>query len=116
MQVILSTVPMVLVVGHLYWWLERPKEGAEDEENVPSRNYLAGVGLGCWWSAVTLTTVGYGDVTPKTKGGKILTFVWMIASLFVLATFTGGITAALTSQMQSGPPLQDLKVHSSLCL
>ena len=91
---------MVLVVGHLYWWLERPKEGEEDEENVPSRNYLDGVGLGCWWSVVTLTTVGYGDVTPVTNLGKLISVVSAMGGVVVVALLTGIIASSFSLQME----------------
>ena len=39
---------------------------------------------GLWWSVVTLTTVGYGDVYPVTAGGKILATVAMFAGIGVI--------------------------------
>ncbi|WP_290660322.1 ion transporter [Ignavibacterium sp.] len=49
-----------------------------------------------WWSIVTLTTVGYGDVYPITVGGKIFTFLILIVGLGVIAVPTGLISSALT--------------------
>jgi voltage-gated potassium channel len=49
-----------------------------------------------WWSAVTLTTVGYGDAYPVTLGGRLFTFLVMIVGPGVVAVPTGLIASALT--------------------
>ena len=48
-----------------------------------------------WWSLVTLTTVGYGDVYPVTTGGRIFTGGILIIGLGLVAVPTGLIAAAL---------------------
>jgi voltage-gated potassium channel len=50
-----------------------------------------------WWSIVTLTTVGYGDIYPITALGKFFTTVVLLLGLGLIAIPTGIITAALTS-------------------
>lgn len=49
-----------------------------------------------WWSVVTLTTVGYGDMYPITVGGKLFTFAILILGLSVVAIPTGLLASALT--------------------
>jgi voltage-gated potassium channel len=49
-----------------------------------------------WWSAVTLTTVGYGDAYPKTLFGRLFTFFVLVIGLGVVAVPTGLIASALT--------------------
>ena len=49
-----------------------------------------------WWSIVTLTTVGYGDVYPITTGGKIFTSFVAMIGIGVVAVPTGLVASALT--------------------
>jgi ABC-type amino acid transport substrate-binding protein len=57
---------------------------------------VRGVGHGVWWSIVTMTTVGYGDIAPKTVGGRIVAIIWMLFSIVFIASFTAKITASVT--------------------
>jgi voltage-gated potassium channel len=41
-----------------------------------------------WWSFATATTVGYGDITPVTTGGKVLGILLMLTGTGLFATFT----------------------------
>lgn len=49
-----------------------------------------------WWSVITLTTVGYGDMYPITIGGKFFTFAILILGLSVVAIPTGLLASALS--------------------
>ena len=49
-----------------------------------------------WWSIVTLTTVGYGDVYPITLGGKIFTFFVLIIGVGIVTIPAGLVATALT--------------------
>ncbi len=53
-----------------------------------------------WWSVVTLTTVGYGDVYPITVGGRIFTFFILLVGIGVIAVPTGLIASALTKTLE----------------
>ena len=44
---------------------------------------------GMWWAIVTISTVGYGDITPITPVGRIVAGALMIAGMFFLALFAG---------------------------
>ncbi|MFP5387602.1 MAG: ion channel [Bacteriovoracia bacterium] len=41
-----------------------------------------------WWSYTTSTTTGYGNITPVTDSGKILSIVLMVTGLALFAMFT----------------------------
>ena len=49
-----------------------------------------------WWSVVTLTTVGYGDMYPITVGGKVFTFIILMIGLGFIAIPTGLLASAMT--------------------
>ena len=91
-----SLLALLLLVGIGVWLLERRRN---PEHFRPGGK---GIGDGMWWSAVTMTSVGYGDATPKTFSGRLLAMVWMFASVALLATFTAGITSSLTVDTLAG--------------
>lgn len=53
-----------------------------------------------WFAVATLTTVGYGDITPITAGGKAFTFVILMVGIAIVAIPTSLITSALTQARQ----------------
>ncbi len=88
---------LLLVVGSVMWLLERRRNAAEFGGSP-----VTGIGSGFWWSAVTMTTVGYGDKSPRTAGGRLVGLIWMFASIVMISTFTAAITSSLTlTQLQS---------------
>ena len=60
----------------------------------------ASVWLGMWWVLQTVTTVGYGDLTPKAVVGKILTSLVMLWGVAFLAIVTAGITSVFVARAQ----------------
>lgn len=52
-------------------------------------------GLGLWWALQTVTTVGYGDITPSTSDGRAIAAIVMLAGIGFLTVVTAAITAAL---------------------
>lgn len=51
-----------------------------------------------WWSLVTLTTVGYGDIAPTTLGGRLIAIVDMIVGIGVLAAFSATLASILVER------------------
>lgn len=63
---------------------------------------------GLWWSIVTLTTVGYGDISPSTPGGRVLAGLIMLFGIGLLATFSASLAALLISMK--------IKENQGMCL
>ncbi len=54
-----------------------------------------------YWSIITISTVGYGDVTPVTLWGKVVTLILIISGFLVIAFGTSIITTGLSDKMDS---------------
>lgn len=89
---------LLLAIGGLIWFVER-KQNSDQFDDDPIR----GIGDGFWWSAVTMTTVGYGDKAPVTPLGRGIAVVWMFAALILTAVFTAQLATSLTVGSISGP-------------
>ena len=48
-----------------------------------------------WWSMVTMTTVGYGDLYPVTTSGRLLAALLMTSGILLFGTFTAAVASAL---------------------
>ncbi len=82
---------ILLAVGALVWLIERRRNAQQFGGSVAQ-----GLASGFWWSAVTMTTVGYGDKAPVTFGGRAIALIWMFAGIIMISGFTAAITTALT--------------------
>ncbi|NMG58073.1 transporter substrate-binding domain-containing protein [Geitlerinema sp. P-1104] len=83
-------VVILLLVAHLIWLLEH-----RHNPDFP-RRYGVGIWEAFWWAAVTVTTVGYGDKTPKRPLGKLVALFWMCAGYFVFGYFIASMTTIFT--------------------
>ena len=81
---------VILIFGILVWAFERKRNPEEFGGNIK------GIMQGFWWSAVTMTTVGYGDKAPKTTGGRVIGLIWMFMAVIIISSFTAGIASSLT--------------------
>jgi len=86
-MVFLSVVMMVvLILGTLLYVVEGPLHGFT---SIPTSVY---------WAITTITTVGFGDITPKTDLGRFIASVIMLMGWGTLAVPTGIVTSEMTSQ------------------
>ena len=58
-----------------------------------SNTQIDGFATALWWAIVTVTTVGYGDITPVTLGGRALGVVLMIGGIGIFGIFTASVAA-----------------------
>jgi voltage-gated potassium channel Kch len=89
--VLFTVGTIVVVVGAAMYIIEGPENGFT---SIPRSMY---------WGIVTLTTVGYGDIAPKTIGGQILSSLLMIMGYGLIAIPTGIVTAELTGVERKTP-------------
>lgn len=76
----------ILLVGTVVIFLiESPDENSEINTMLDA----------VWWTAATVTTVGYGDVVPTTDLGRIIGVVFMFVGISILGIFISTIGASL---------------------
>ncbi|MEO0425054.1 MAG: transporter substrate-binding domain-containing protein [Pseudomonadota bacterium] len=90
LEAALALLALLTVVGVIVWLAERRRNDQFPESP------LEGVASGIWWSATTMTTVGYGDKAPATLPGRVVGLIWMFASIIIISGFTAAIATALT--------------------
>lgn len=98
LSVLLALTLVLLVAGLAIWVFEREKNSAQFGGHP-----LQGLGSGFWWSAVTMTTVGYGDKAPVTLGGRLVALIWMFTSVIIISGFTASIASSLTVSSLDSP-------------
>src|ERR1700727_1602257 len=57
---------------------------------------------GIYWAVVTMTTVGYGDKTPKTTAGRVIAVVWMLARVALISILSTSIVSRMTADRVVG--------------
>ena len=80
---LIVVLTLVTIFGSLIYLVEDPKDGFT---SIPKSIY---------WSIVTLTTVGYGDISPQTSLGQLLSALIMIIGYGIIAVPTGIVTVEL---------------------
>lgn len=85
---ILILAGLVIFFGIILWLVEKKNHHFEPG--------IKGLFSSFWWSAVTMTTVGYGDKVPISHLGRFIAFIWMLFSIVIIAIFSASITSSLT--------------------
>ena len=100
-RIVAALLVSLALVALLIWALEQktnPKEFGGDGKAY------RGIGSALWWSAVTMTTVGYGDLAPRSPAGRLVAIAWMFISLFLVSWFTASMASILTAErLDAGP-------------
>ena len=84
----LSLVLLVTIFGAIIYVVEGPENG------------FTSIPLSIYWAVVTVTTTGYGDMSPKTPIGQAIATMVMIAGYSIIAVPTGIFTAELARNMR----------------
>lgn len=80
-----AVIMIVVIIGTLMYLIEGAESG------------FTSIPISIYWSIVTLTTVGYGDISPATPLGQFLASVVMILGYGIIAVPTGIVTAELST-------------------
>ncbi len=79
----------MVIFGSLMYLIEGPQYG------------FTTLNASVYWAIVTITTVGYGDITPHTPLGRILASVLILIGYSIIAIPTGLITTHMTTALQN---------------
>lgn len=83
-----TVLTLVVIMGSVMHLVEGPQNG------------FTSIPISIYWAVVTLTTVGYGDISPQTPLGRIISSALMIVGYGIIAVPTGIVTAELTRAAQ----------------
>jgi voltage-gated potassium channel len=67
---------------------------------VIDHSEYSNIWVGMWWSIQTVTTVGYGDVTPKHASGRLVGVIVMLEGISFLAIITAVITSSFVARAE----------------
>ncbi|WP_196894883.1 ion transporter [Aureivirga marina] len=94
---LLAVISIAVILGTVMYLIEGPEAGFT---SIPRSIY---------WTIVTLTTVGYGDIAPQTSWGQFIASVVMILGYGIIAVPTGIVTSELTRQDK------DIRTNTQSC-
>lgn len=80
-----TVIVLCIILGTLMYMIEGPENG------------FANIPVSIYWTIVTLTTVGFGDITPQTPLGQFISMVIMILGYGIIAVPTGIVTSQIVS-------------------
>ncbi len=92
-----TVITLITLIGALIYAIEGPKYGFID---IPT---------GIYWTIVTITTVGFGDIAPQTFPGKLLASIVMLLGYGMIAVPTGIVTVEFNR-------ISKIKATSQICL
>ncbi|HEX6513621.1 MAG TPA: NAD-binding protein [Chloroflexota bacterium] len=113
-RIVLLMALLLIVSSNVIWLLER-----SDADNAMfSSNYLVGIGDAVWYVIVTMATVGYGDKSPITAGGRVVGSLLILSSVVLVSLFTATASSLLVARrIKEGDSLdaETLIGHTVIC-
>ncbi|MEQ8820343.1 MAG: ion transporter [Sumerlaeia bacterium] len=102
---LMSVLTVVLIMGAAMYFIEGPENG------------FTSIPLSMYWAIVTLTTVGYGDISPQTPWGQALSSLVMLIGYAIIAIPTGIVSVELaradeTDTRMGGIPVARIHRHA----
>jgi polar amino acid transport system substrate-binding protein len=105
-KVALAFLVVLAGVAILIWLCERR---ANPTQFSGQGHPVRGLGASLWWAAVTMASVGYGDLVPRTLVGRTIAIMWMFVSLVLVSTFTATMASTLTAERLSGITIRGIE-------
>ena len=99
-----SVVTLVTIIGTLMYIIEGDKSG------------FTSIPIAIYWAIVTITTVGYGDISPQSPLGQFLASILMIIGYGIIAVPTGIVSvemARATEEAKSRCKFCNTPIHSA---
>jgi voltage-gated potassium channel len=81
-----SVLVLTVIAGTVMYLIEGERSG------------FSSIPVGVYWAIVTITTVGFGDITPQTPAGQVVASVCMLLGYAIIAVPTGIVTAEVIRQ------------------
>src|SRR5688572_12551992 len=100
MGVIVAATMVTVVAGGILIRLLDPKD-------------YSNIFVGMWWALQTVTTVGYGDVTPKTPFGRIVGAVIMVEAIAFLTVITAAVTSSFVERVRLKYRAEELAMEAA---
>ncbi len=91
---ILIILTMLILIGLAMWIIERRVHAA----GQAPESAVVTLRDGLYWAVVTMTTVGYGDKTPKTTSGRVVAILWMLGSVVLVSLLSTSLVSRLTAE------------------
>ncbi|XP_047145809.1 uncharacterized protein LOC124818771 [Hydra vulgaris] len=103
-QILVLTMMLALIFGMIIWFIERTYNSEF------SKYFVKGSATGLWWSVVSMTTVGYGDIVPRSIFGKIIACIWLFIGVVIACLMTATVTQVINGL--DGLDIVDQKVSA----
>lgn len=103
---IIFLIMFVIISGIGVYHLEKDIEGAN----------ITNLHDALWWAVVSISTVGYGDFTPVSDGGRVIGVLVMLIGVLLFGTFTALIATSIVRRQEWSEKLRDEEILQEIKL